>query len=198
MTDTTDQQAVTVALSKQLEVATDINACFCIGCGQPDEPELHDPARCPAREGGKLDVLTVADALEVYDTSCDEEPDLDGDARALHCAIVATRLASVSSASAEGEHGVERVAQAIYEAGGSFADQNGPIAWSDLEGSNDAENFRKMACAALAAMPTQIVAQDLREILERIRDVPDNLLPSATIQRMRNIAGFGLIGERIS
>jgi len=98
---TTDQHPVTVALSKQLEVATDINACFCIGCGQPDEPELHDPARCPAREGGKLDVLTVADALEVYDTSCDEEPDLDGDARALHCAIVATRLASVSSASAE-------------------------------------------------------------------------------------------------
>jgi hypothetical protein len=98
---TTDQHPVTVALSKQLEVATDINAYFCIGCGQPDEPELHDPARCPAREGGKLDVLTVADALEVYDTSCDEEPDLDGDARALHCAIVATRLASVSSASAE-------------------------------------------------------------------------------------------------
>jgi hypothetical protein len=96
-----DEQTVTVALSKQLEVATDINACFCIGCGQPDEPGLHDPARCPAREGGKLDLLTVAEAVEVYDTSCDEEPNLEDEARALHCAIVATRLALASSASVE-------------------------------------------------------------------------------------------------
>ncbi|MCW2763352.1 MAG: hypothetical protein JWR85_3553 [Marmoricola sp.] len=25
------------------------DACFCISCGQPDEPELHDPAKCPPR-----------------------------------------------------------------------------------------------------------------------------------------------------
>lgn len=80
-------------LERQLACATDIDACFCIGCGQPDEPDLHDRARCPAAEGGVLDVLTIADAVEVYDTSCDELPELDGDARALHCAIVGTRMA---------------------------------------------------------------------------------------------------------
>jgi hypothetical protein len=80
------------SLSRQLEVATDIDAVFCIRCGQPDEPELHDPARCPGHDG-TLDVLTVADALDVFDASCSEEPDLDGHARALHCAIVATRFA---------------------------------------------------------------------------------------------------------
>jgi hypothetical protein len=82
------QQAVTVALSRQLQVAMDINACFCIGCGQPDEPDLHDPARCPA-SGGALDAVPVATALEVYDDSCEAEPDLDGEARALHCVIIA-------------------------------------------------------------------------------------------------------------
>jgi hypothetical protein len=79
-----------VTLARQLEVATDIDACFCIGCGQPDEPELHDPARCPGRDG-KLDTFTVADAVEAYDQSCEEQPDLDDTARALHCAIVAVR-----------------------------------------------------------------------------------------------------------
>jgi len=109
-----DQQTVTIPLSKQLEAATDINACFCIGCGQPDEPDLHDSARCPARAGGKLDALTIADALEVYDTSCDEEQDLDGDARALHCAIVAARLASASSVSAEVRSDDEVIAEFAY------------------------------------------------------------------------------------
>ena len=80
----------TITLAEQLNVATDANACFCIGCGQPDEPNLHDPARCPGN-GGKLDVVPVADALEVFDQSCEEEPDLEDHARALHCAIVALR-----------------------------------------------------------------------------------------------------------
>ncbi len=88
MTSTSEKQAVPVALSLQLQVATDMNACFCIGCGQPDEPDLHDPARCPA-SGGKLDAVPIATALEVYDDSCLAEPDLDGDARALHCVITA-------------------------------------------------------------------------------------------------------------
>lgn len=79
-----------VTLERQLAVATDADAVFCIGCGQPDEPHLHDRERCPA-SGGKLDLLTVADALEVFDESCSEEPDLDDHARALHCVIVATR-----------------------------------------------------------------------------------------------------------
>lgn len=26
------------------------DAVYCIACGQPDEPELHDPAKCPASQ----------------------------------------------------------------------------------------------------------------------------------------------------
>jgi len=88
MTDILGEQASKVTLSRQLQVATNIDACFCIGCGQPDEPELHDPLRCPAM-GGHLDAVPVATALEVYDESCETEPELDGEARALHCVITA-------------------------------------------------------------------------------------------------------------
>ena len=77
-------------LANQLNSALDAAACFCISCGQPDEPKLHDPARCPAC-GGTVDTVTVADALDLYDQSCIEEPDLDDHARALHCAIVGLR-----------------------------------------------------------------------------------------------------------
>lgn len=79
-----------VTLSEQLLSATNVNAVFCIACGQPDEEGLHDPARCPA-QGGTLDALSVIDALQVFDQSCEEEPDLDEHARGLHCAIVAYR-----------------------------------------------------------------------------------------------------------
>lgn len=79
-----------VTLSEQLEAALDSEACFCIACGQPDEDGLHDPARCPA-QGGQIDAIPIADAVMVYDRSCEEEPDLEGDARALHCAIIAAR-----------------------------------------------------------------------------------------------------------
>ena len=86
-----------VTLAEQLESATDASACFCIGCGQPDEPDLHDPARCPAN-GGEIDPFTVSEALMAFDTSCWEEPELDDHARALHCAIVAARLVRGTSA----------------------------------------------------------------------------------------------------
>jgi len=202
MTDTTDQHPVTVALSKQLEVATDINACFCIGCGQPDEPELHDPARCPAREGGKLDVLTVADALEVYDTSCDEEPDLDGDARALHCAIVATRLASVSSASAI--KASAEVSLMYLQTGFIECPQCGEeIPTEDLDAAYELATVVEPAPTIGGTVRPEPVpatnqageVERLRAALERIRDTRDNLVPSVTIQGMRNIAGFALLGE---
>lgn len=77
--------------------------------------------------------------------------------------VLAAALATQPATSQEGE-AVDRVAKAIYETGGSFADQHGSIAWADLDGSNDAENFRKMARAALAATPTPpTLSEDLRE-----------------------------------
>lgn len=81
-----------VTLAEQLESATDVHACFCIACGQPDEQGLHDPARC-AGSGGTNDSFTVAEALAVFDQSCLDEPDLDDHARALHCAIIAANSA---------------------------------------------------------------------------------------------------------
>lgn len=79
-------------LPDQLESATDIDAVFCVHCGQPDVPTLHDPKRCGAM-GGETDDVPVSYALEIFDKSCEQYPDLDDTARALHCAIVATREA---------------------------------------------------------------------------------------------------------
>lgn len=78
-------------LERQLAVALNVNAVFCIGCGQPDEPDLHENDRCPAL-GGKLDYMPIADALEVFDRSCELLPDLEDHARALHCAIVSATM----------------------------------------------------------------------------------------------------------
>jgi hypothetical protein len=38
----------------------------------------------------------------------------------------------------------------------------------------------------------------LRETLQRISEEPDHLVSTITIQRMRNLAGFALLGERLS
>lgn len=38
----------------------------------------------------------------------------------------------------------------------------------------------------------------LREALQRIQDEPDHMLPIVTAQRLRNIAGFALLGERLA
>jgi hypothetical protein len=111
MPSTSEQRVVPVALSRQLQVATDMNACFCIGCGQPDEPDLHDPARCPA-SGGRLDTVPVSTALEVYDGSCEAEPDLDGDARALHCVILA--LSDTTQTREADEARIREIAATIY------------------------------------------------------------------------------------
>lgn len=77
-----------VTLERQLAAAAYVDACFCVACGQPDEPSLHDSARC-AGMGGTNDTVTIATALAMFDASCSEEPDLDDHARALHCIIVA-------------------------------------------------------------------------------------------------------------
>lgn len=84
-----------VTLAEQLESATDINACFCVACGQPDDLTLHDPARCPG-QGGELDGVTVAGALAIFDKSCELVPELGDYARALHCAIVAATFRKAS------------------------------------------------------------------------------------------------------
>lgn len=81
-----------VKLHDQLAAATDIDASFCVACGQPDTEKLHDARRCPGR-GGTRDAVMVSEALDVYDVSCREEPDLDDLERALHCAIVGLRMA---------------------------------------------------------------------------------------------------------
>jgi hypothetical protein len=75
-------------LSRQLDCATEMDAVFCVRCGQPDEPSLHDPARCPGA-GGERDPLTVAEALVIWDQSNEELEELSIDARALHCAMLA-------------------------------------------------------------------------------------------------------------
>ena len=98
-------------LGRQLSIAMDADAVFCIGCGQPDEPELHDAARCPG-SGGVLDLLPVVSAIEIFDASCEALPDLDEHARALHCAILAAAVyfippASTSTAIAAGETDAE-------------------------------------------------------------------------------------------
>lgn len=83
MTQHTDTEREAL-LELQLSSALDHNACFCVRCGQPDEPDLHDAERCK-----NPDVFTIANAVEAYDRSCDEIEDLEDEARALHCAIVA-------------------------------------------------------------------------------------------------------------
>ena len=91
----TETKTVEVTLSKQLSAATDLYACFCIACGQPDEESLHDPERC-AGQGRANDAFPISDALAAYDRSCEEEPDLEDDARALHCAIIAAKMVLAS------------------------------------------------------------------------------------------------------
>jgi len=95
---------------------------------------VHEDSRCPGM-GGQRDAVTVADALEVFDTSCSEEPDLTDEARALHCAIVAIRMerernegpkvgdGSGDAALAIGEHAF----RAGYEACLNDACPGGPI-----------------------------------------------------------------------
>lgn len=72
---------------------------------------------------------------------------------------------------------------------------------ADLRSGNKIDWVReKVALDAIvsALSPQTLPAPgevELREALESIRDTPDNFVSSVTIQRMRNIAGFALLGE---
>jgi len=61
---------------------------------------------------------------------------------------------------------IERVAQAIYKASGSLIDQNGFIPWADLDGTTDADSYRRMATAAIATLRANDTGAGLREGLE--------------------------------
>jgi hypothetical protein len=59
-------------LERQLRYALGPGACFCVHCGQPDELELHDPAKCAKYNQGDP---SVAMALDFFDQVQDELPD---------------------------------------------------------------------------------------------------------------------------
>jgi len=111
-------------LAKQLAMALDVNAVFCIGCGQHDEPELHDATRCPGC-GGVLDLLPVANAIKVFDASCEALPDLDEHARALHCAILAAAVYFTPPASDVAVPAGAPVEWRCYHCGDVFTDDRG-------------------------------------------------------------------------
>jgi len=136
-----------------------------------------DCARVAAVMTQCREALALADRLRTYRPT-DEWGDGVHHAICTEAADTIAALATQPATSQEGE-AVDRVAKAIYEAGGSLADQNGFIAWADLDGSNDAENFRKMARAAIAATPTPpTLSVDLREAAKTALDVAEQSGPS--------------------
>jgi len=65
-------------------------------------------------------------------------------------ARIALAAAPKRATGTEAASRIERVAQAIYEASGSLIDQNGFIPWSAVDGTTDADSYRRMAAAALS------------------------------------------------